>query len=134
MLKNLFCMLLLCSACQPIVNSRGNLVIPECVDSFVVGETTMDEVIKKCGTPSLHKDNLTWIYLSGRSEVTSFKIVEMKNNLVVRLTFDENKILRNIEKLHPEDVVLLENDEAAPLITEAEAQKLVKSNILSEKQ
>lgn len=121
------CFLLLIS-CQPFVDSRGNVVIQEQVDSFVIGQTTMDEVIERCGTPSLHKDNLTWIYIGARSEETSFRGIELKNQNVIVLTFDSNKILRNIGKLSPKDRdCILCDDEATNLITESEAANLVKN-------
>ena len=114
-------------ACQPFVDSRGNVVISEYVDSFVIGQTTTDEVIQKCGTPSLHKDNLTWIYISAKSEETSFKGIELKDQTVIRLTFDSNKILRDIKKWHPKDKdSFLDDSEATDLMTEAEANALVK--------
>ena len=122
-----FSSVVLLAACQPFVDSRGNVVISEHVDSFAIGQTTMDEVIQKCGTPSLHKDNFNWIYIGAKSEETSFKGVELKNQTVVQLTFDSNRILKDIKKWHPKDKgSFLEDNEATDLITEAEANGLVK--------
>lgn len=115
------------SACQPFVDSRGNVVVSEHVNSFVIGKTTMDEVVRKCGTPSLHKDNFTWIYIGAKSEETSFKGIELKNQTVIKLIFDSNRILRDIKKLSPKDKdSILGDDEATSLITEAEAVALAK--------
>ena len=114
-------------SCEPFINSRGNMTILENVDSFIVGKTTMDEVLSKCGTPSLHKDNFTWIYISARSEEQAFHGVQMKNRVVVKLTFDSNRILKDVEKNSPKNIdSLLNDDEFTNLISEKEADNLIK--------
>lgn len=118
--------LLLIAACEPIKNARGNMVIGEEVGSFVIGKTTMEDVLEKCGTPSLHRDDLSWIYFGANSEVTSFKGCELKDPKVIKLTFGEDKILKNIQKITPKDVELLTDDEYTILVTEGEVSRLVK--------
>ncbi len=118
--------LLLIAACEPIKNARGNMVIGEEVDSFVIGKTTMEDVLEKCGTPSLHRDDLNWVYFSANSEVTSFKGCELKDQKIIKLKFGMDKILRDIQKITPKDVELLTDDDYTILITEGEVNKLVK--------
>lgn len=98
---SLACLLLV--SCQPFVNSRGNVVAEKQFESFAIGKTTMGDVLESCGTPSLHKDNFTWIYVGGRSEETSFKGVEMRDRVVIRLTFGADRILRNKEIVRSAD-------------------------------
>ncbi len=127
-MKNyLLCGILFISACQPFVNSRGNVVISEKLDSLIIGKTTMEDVIKLCGTPSLQQNEFTWIYTGAVSEETSFKGIKLKDKFVIKLIFDKNKILRDIKRknLKTEDITL-EDDKVAVLISEMEAKKLAK--------
>lgn len=119
---------LLLASCEPFVNSRGNVVAEKQFESLVEGKTTMEDVLVSCGTPSLHRDNFTWIYLGGRSEETSFKGVEMKNRTMIRLKFDTNRILKNKEIVHPSDDEYNFNEETTYLISNAEAGSLLKKS------
>jgi len=119
---------LLLASCEPFVNSRGNVVAEKQFKSLVEGKTTMEDVLVSCGTPSLHRDNFTWIYLGGRSEETSFKGVEMKNRTMIRLKFDTNRILKNKEIVHPSDDEYNFNEETTYLISNAEAGSLLKKS------
>ena len=111
---------ILLASCEPFVNSRGNVIAEGQLDSFVIGQTTMEDVLKSCGTPSLHKDNFTWIYIGGRSEETSFKGIEMKNRIVIRLTFDTNKVLKNKEIVRPSNSGFSFDEETTDLISNKE--------------
>lgn len=93
--------LVLCTACEPRVNSRGNLVLAEKLGIFKVGCTTADDVYQACGSPNLQRGDKIWIYIGARSEEISFRKVEVKNKLVVRFIFDDRGILRKIEKVSP---------------------------------
>ena len=85
--------------CQPRINSRGNITLAEKIDTFVVGKTKTADVYNACGTPSLQRGDRIWIYIGAKSEEIAFRDVEMKDKLVVRLTFDDKGILRNIENV-----------------------------------
>jgi outer membrane protein assembly factor BamE (lipoprotein component of BamABCDE complex) len=123
------CVLIL-SACQPFVNSRGNALVAEHIGEFKVGQTTSNEVLEKCGTPSLHRDNWTWIYIGYTSEEVAFKKVDAKNKFVVRMRFDQNKILRSIEKMKvDEDKEIFTNDEITELITDKQATENARNAI-----
>lgn len=90
---------LLLAGCQPRVDSRGNIMLADELANFVVGKTTMSDVIQKCGTPSLHVDDFTWIYFSATAKETSFSAVSLQNRLVVKMIFDNNRVLRSIQKV-----------------------------------
>ncbi|MBO7642143.1 MAG: hypothetical protein J6S86_03205 [Alphaproteobacteria bacterium] len=117
---------LLLASCEPFINSRGNVVAEKQFESFIEGRTTMEEVIESCGTPSLHKDNFTWIYLGGRSEETSFKGIEMKNRTMIRLTFDTNKVLKSKKIIRSSGNTYNFDEEMTGLISNAEAGSLLK--------
>ena len=97
----LFSFLLLCDACQPKVDLRGNISIAKQIENFKVGKTTSEDVYKACGSPSLQRGDNIWIYVGSRSEVVAFRDVEVKDKLVVRLIFDNGGVLRKIEKVLP---------------------------------
>ena len=126
MKKSILCGMLLLSACQPFVNSRGNVVISDHVDSFVIGKTTMQEVIQKCGTPSLQSEKSVWVYVGARSEEQSFKGVSMKDCNVYQLTFDDKDVLKAIDTLNAEgDGVKLDDGNYTKLISDAEAESKI---------
>ena len=118
--------MLLLSACQPFVNSRGNVVISDHIDSFVIGKTTMQDVIQKCGTPSLQLEKSVWIYAGARSEAMSFKGVSMKDCNVFKLSFDDKDVLKSIDRLKADgDGVKLDDSNYTRLISDSEAEAKV---------
>lgn len=128
--REFFFVSLLCLvACEPFVNSRGNVIAIKQIDSFTIGKTTMEDVLKTCGTPSLHKDNFTWIYIGGRSEEVSFKDVEMKNRSIIKLFFDKNKVLKNTVVTHPANSTYNFDDENTNLISSKEVKNIVAKEV-----
>ncbi len=124
---------LLLVACQPVVNSRGNALISEHLNSFTIGKTTMDEVLKKCGTPSLQQNEFTWIYSGATSELLPFRGIEMKNKVLVKLIFDNNKVLKDIKRQIPykEDISLNDNIEIE-LISDSSASNIARKKYRSD--
>jgi outer membrane protein assembly factor BamE (lipoprotein component of BamABCDE complex) len=118
-LLNFLLIALVCLACscQPRVDLRGNSILAEKINEFTVGKTTMEEVFKKCGSPSFRKNERTWIYVCYRSEEISFKDVELKDRFVVRMKFNGNDILESIEKIKspPSDGLITPDDEVTDL-------------------
>jgi outer membrane protein assembly factor BamE (lipoprotein component of BamABCDE complex) len=123
-MKNCSLILAACflAACQPKTNPRGNTTVEENFSGFVVGKTTTNDVLEKCGTPSLHKDNYSWIYVGSKVEENTFGDIKLVHRFTVRMTFDENKILKSIEKIDPknsgdaamdEEIVNLTNESQA---------------------
>lgn len=87
----------LCS-CQPRVDLRGNITLHEKYDGFVEGKTTCSDVLSVCGSPSLQRGHV-WIYIGHKSEEISFHKPELKERIIVRLTFDQNGLLKSKEKM-----------------------------------
>ena len=104
---------------------RGNLELPDKLKQFSVGKTTAQDVISACGSPSLRVTPLTWIYITCRSEEVSFRNVEMKDKLIIRMTFDNNGVLRSMEKIKnkSKNGDLLPDEDATDIITEKSAKK-----------
>ncbi|MDR2068237.1 MAG: hypothetical protein LBP41_04595 [Holosporaceae bacterium] len=115
------------AGCQPIVNSRGNVIVEENIAAFTVGKTSMADVLKRCGTPSLHKDDFTWIYIGSRSEEVAFGDVDLKNRFVVRMRFGSNKILQSVKIINPgESDEISADEEITNLISAKEVSAKVK--------
>jgi outer membrane protein assembly factor BamE (lipoprotein component of BamABCDE complex) len=128
-MKNYALVLLLCfiTACHPRINSRGNGHVEENFNSFIVGKTTMDDVLEKCGPPSLHRDNHCWIYVGFKIEEDTFKNVKLIHESTVRMIFDSNNVLKSIEKIDPTSkTAVLMDEEITKLMSDAQAKKKVK--------
>ncbi len=118
----------LLTACQPIIHSRGNVTVEDNLSKFIVGKTTMSDVIGMCGTPSLHKDNFTWIYIGAKSEEIAFHEVAMTKRCIVKMTFDSNKVLRAIDRIPlSDDSAILTDEEITNLITEKQVEEQLKT-------
>lgn len=118
----------LLSACQPYrVNSRGNLLINEHVKSFKIGQTTTQEVLQKCGTPSLHQDSFNWLYVGAISEESAFKPAKLKDRSVIKLTFNSSGILTNIQEVElPQSDAIAFDQDREPLINEKQVNEKVR--------
>ncbi|MDR0632096.1 MAG: hypothetical protein LBF54_02580 [Holosporaceae bacterium] len=118
----LICGLCFLVACQSRLNSRGNVIVEESFNSFVVGKTTINDVLEKCGTPSLHRDNYSWIYVGSKVEEDVFNEVKPTYKFIVKMTFDHNNVLKSINKIDCRDHTDLSIDEEiTSLITDHEA-------------
>jgi len=113
-------------SCEPFVNSRGNVVAVKEVGSFVIGQTTMEDVLRSCGSPSLHKDNFTWIYIGEISEEISFYGTKVKDRSVVKLIFDKNKVLKDKMVFHPSGGKYSFDEEFTELISNKEVEDILK--------
>jgi outer membrane protein assembly factor BamE (lipoprotein component of BamABCDE complex) len=93
----------LLTACQPQVNFRGNLIVEESFDTFIIGKTTASDVLEKCGTPSIRKDNFSWIYVGYREEEDTLKNIKRVHEFIVKMSFGQNGLLKSIEKIDSKD-------------------------------
>ncbi len=126
--KYLLISVTLLAACEPFSHSRGNVTAEGQFRSFIIGQTTMEDVLRKCGTPSLHKNNFTWIYTGGVSEETSFKGIEIKDRAIIRLSFDANKVLKNKELIRPSNNVYHFDEDTTDLMSNQEVENLLKKS------
>jgi outer membrane protein assembly factor BamE (lipoprotein component of BamABCDE complex) len=116
----LLVMALVSGGCQPTVNCHGNIVFDDAIAGFVVGQTKVNEVLDKCGTPSIYRDPLTWIYIKYKSEEIAFKRANAKDKLVVRMKFDQNGVLRSLDTIKADKFQDVQEDEE---ITEPSVKK-----------
>jgi outer membrane protein assembly factor BamE (lipoprotein component of BamABCDE complex) len=115
-------------ACQPAIDSRGNVTVEESFNSFVVGKTTMSDVLEKCGTPSLHCDNYSWIYVGLKTEEDRFKNVKSFYDFIVKITFNPDRTLKLIERIDPTNRREITMDkEVTRLIEEKQAVHQIKA-------
>jgi outer membrane protein assembly factor BamE (lipoprotein component of BamABCDE complex) len=125
-MKNCALILLVCllASCQPQVNFRGNLIVEESFDTFVIGKTTASDVLRKCGTPSIHKDNFTWIYVGYMEEEDTLKNIKRVYEFIVKMTFDQNGLLKSVEKVDPKNNAdILMDEEFTNLIDDANSNQ-----------
>lgn len=97
--------LLAVSACNPRVESRGNLLDPVIVQKIEPGKHNRAEVSRMLGTPSSKAafDENTWYYISERAERVAFfdpKIVEQK---VLMVKFDSDGVVTEVRKFNGEE-------------------------------
>jgi outer membrane protein assembly factor BamE (lipoprotein component of BamABCDE complex) len=102
-MKMLILLICLLTSCQPQVNFRGNLIVEESFDTFIIGKTTASDVLAKCGTPSLRKDNFSWIYVGYREEEDTLKNIKRVHEFIVKMMFDQSGVLRFVEKIDPKN-------------------------------
>jgi outer membrane protein assembly factor BamE (lipoprotein component of BamABCDE complex) len=103
------------------------VTVEEHLGDFAIGKTTMDEVLTKCGTPSLLSDGRTWIYVGQKVEEDNLKNVRQTYQFIIRLTFDDNKILQSIDRAKPigTDAIPSKSEEVIHLISEKRAKSMV---------
>ncbi|MDR0581162.1 MAG: hypothetical protein LBG04_03565 [Holosporaceae bacterium] len=119
-MKALILSICLLASCQPQVNFRGNLIVEESFDTFIIGKTTASDVLTKCGTPSLRKNNFSWIYVGYREEEDTLKNIKRVHEFIVKMTFDQSEVLRLVEKIDPKNNAnILMDEEFTNLIDES---------------
>ncbi|GHT90607.1 hypothetical protein FACS1894122_01290 [Alphaproteobacteria bacterium] len=109
-------MFVLCS-CEPKINQRGNITIFDNYNTFVEGKTKTEDVLKACGSPSLCLGNSIWIYVGYKSEEVSFKDVALKDRMTIRMEFDENGVLKSIQKVKGDRLSSIHLDEGVTKLT-----------------
>ncbi len=94
------------------------------MQNFKVGKTTAQEIVDVCGSPSLQRDDLNWIYIKAESEDIAFRKVEVKNQRVVKLRFNQRGILESMEEIPQANEINIScNEEITPLPSINSAKK-----------
>lgn len=103
-LTPLLAMAVLIAACNPIIDTRGNLPHSEDVEKIKVGASTRDEVASVLGTPSSVAtfDPNTWYYISKRTETVAFFRPDVLDQKVLTVRFDEAGLVREISQTDKE--------------------------------
>jgi outer membrane protein assembly factor BamE (lipoprotein component of BamABCDE complex) len=98
--------LLVASACEPIVDMRGNLPNEEQLALIKPGDVGKDDVQSMLGTPSSVAvfDDETWYYISARNEQTAFLKPKETDRKVVAISFDKGTgMVKEVRQLGMKD-------------------------------
>lgn len=93
------------TACEPVVDLRGNLPAPERLAEVKPGHFTKDDVTALLGTPastSVFGDD-RWYYISSKIETVAFFKPEELEREVVVIDFDHTGTVTDIRKLTLQD-------------------------------
>ncbi|OAN50853.1 cell envelope protein SmpA [Paramagnetospirillum marisnigri] len=87
------------TACDPIIELRGNLPPQEQIDQIKVGTTTRDDVQALLGTPSnvTPFGDETWHYISSVTHRKAFFEPEIKERKVLTVVFDRAGLVRAVD-------------------------------------
>ena len=101
---------LLLSSCgwlMPAPQVRGNKVDPEQLKELVPGTSTKADVTAVIGSPTAHGtfDNNTWLYISELTQQRIGRTLGELDQNVIQLDFDENGVLRDIQKRGKDDAL-----------------------------
>lgn len=89
----------LLAGCQPTVSTHGHAIDPALLAQIKPGVTSRAEISRILGSPSTVGtfEKESWYYVSQRSEVTSFYQADITQQDVVRVSFDANGIVSDVE-------------------------------------
>ena len=89
------------SACDPKIDNRGYVKNAEWKEHVIIGQTTKDQVFAEFGSPSSQSSfgDETWYYITARKEATAFLKPDVVEQTVVRLTFDSNGIVSQMDSV-----------------------------------
>ena len=111
--------LLLISACSPRIATHGFMPRSELVSQLAPGTQDKATVQQLMGTPSsigVFDDN-TWYYITQRTENKSFFRPDIIVQTVLALVFDENDMLKSVDKYGLEEARYVEPlDEKTPTV------------------
>lgn len=93
------------AACDTTVISHGHQLNADDVARIQPGLTTQGEVTALLGSPSsvLPFESGSWVYINRRIEGTNYFNMDLSAQDVVRISFDEQGIVNNIETLDMTD-------------------------------
>jgi outer membrane protein assembly factor BamE (lipoprotein component of BamABCDE complex) len=97
----------LLAACTPEVSTHGYHFDEAALAQLEPGRTTRDGALQLLGSPSsiASFDDKVWYYVSQRSEHMSFYQDQVVDQKVVTVTFDDQGILRSIERETLDDAI-----------------------------
>lgn len=100
--------------CVPIERSHGYVPSDEKLAKLEIGQTTKETTAKLIGKPMALGvlDDSQWIYSASRWHTKGYNAPEEKWRKIILLSFDEQDILINIEKLSKKDgrIIILSRD------------------------
>ena len=93
------------AGCAPIVDTRGNMVDNDRIETVKIGQTSREQVQQALGSPSATAlfDNENWYYIGKRTETLAFFAPEVLEQQVVIISFDKDGIVSGIDRLDKEN-------------------------------
>lgn len=93
------------AGCSPKVDNRGYVKDATIKEQIQAGRETKEEVRQLLGSPSATSNygQEAWYYVSTRKETVAFLAPEIVEQDVVRITFDANGVVSNIESYSKAD-------------------------------
>jgi outer membrane protein assembly factor BamE (lipoprotein component of BamABCDE complex) len=88
------------AACEPMVDTRGNMPPADVVGTIQPGLTTRAQVSQLLGSPSSVGtfNNRTWYYIGRKTETVAFLAPELTEQQVLVVKFDDTGVVQNLEK------------------------------------
>lgn len=89
------------------IQARGNRVDPEQLAQLVPGTSTRNDVMALIGSPTTRAtfDDNTWLYISEMTKPVIAATNTIRDQQVVAVSFDQQGVLRKVERKGPEDSV-----------------------------
>lgn len=94
-------LLLAPTACSPTVATHGHRLDDEALARIEPGLTSREQVAQLLGSPSSPAtfDDSSWYYVSQRTERKSFYQEEVVDQQVVAITFDQQGLVEDVERV-----------------------------------
>ncbi len=94
-----------CERLAPPPVPRGNRVEAERLTQINKGVQTRADVLALLGPPTARGtfDEENWYYISGNTQVMPGRYLELRDRVVVAISFDRRGVVQDIRELKPED-------------------------------
>ncbi|MCA3363324.1 MAG: outer membrane protein assembly factor BamE [Roseomonas sp.] len=94
-----------CEKLAPPPVPRGNRVEAERLAQITKGVQTRGDVLALLGPPTARGtfDEENWYYISGNTQLMPGRYLELRDRVVVAISFDRRGVVQDIRQLKPED-------------------------------
>lgn len=94
-----------CEKLAPPPVPRGNRVDSERLSQITKGVQTRGDVLALLGPPTARGtfDEENWFYISGHTQLMPGRYLELRDRVVVAISFDRRGVVQDIRQLKPED-------------------------------
>lgn len=100
-----FFLVIMIGGCAPIIKTHGYLPPDEDLEKIVIGvddKISVEEILGRPQNLGIASDN-GWYYMSSRRRFYTYQEPEIISRDILALSFDEDDILSNVERLTLED-------------------------------
>ena len=94
-----------CEKLAPPPVPRGNRVEADRLSQITKGVQTRGDVLALLGPPTARGtfDEENWYYISGNTQLMPGRYLELRDRVVVAISFDRRGVVQDIRELKPED-------------------------------